>query len=92
MMHRQPVPRPDGRVHVPSIPLPEGKPLNRGNSIAISRDGSMLVVAAGLDEKSHLYLRRLDSFEMELIPGTEGARFPFFSPDGETLGFLPGAR
>ncbi|MCK5375728.1 MAG: serine/threonine-protein kinase [Acidobacteria bacterium] len=72
------------------IPLPVGEPLNRGNNIAISPDGSVLALNAGLDEKSHLYLRRLDSFEMEVIPGTEGAEFPFFSPDGEHLGFFAG--
>jgi len=72
------------------IPLPVGEPLNRGNSIAISRDGSMMALNAGLDEQSHVYLRRLDSFEMELIPGTAGASFPFFSPDGEELGFFSG--
>ena len=72
------------------IRLPVGEPFNRGNSIAISRDGSMLAITAGLDEQSQLYLRRLDSFEMEVIPGTEGAGFPFFSPDGEHLGFFAG--
>jgi serine/threonine protein kinase len=72
------------------IPLPVGEPHNRGNSIAISPDGSVLALNAGLDEKSHLYLRRLDSFEMEVIPGTEGAELPFFSPDGEHLGFFAG--
>ena len=53
------------------IPLPEGKPLNQGDSIALSRDGSVLALNAGLNEQSGIYLRRLDSFEMELIPGTE---------------------
>ncbi len=80
----------DGRVHRSVIPLPVGKPLNHGNSVAISRDGSVLVIAAGLDDESHLYRRRLDTFEMELIPGSEGARFPFFSPGGEKVGFFAG--
>ena len=78
------------RVRRSVIPLPEGKPLNRGNSIAISRDGSLLALNVGLDGQSRLYLRRFDSFEMEAIPGTEGSRFPFFSPDGDQLGFFSG--
>jgi serine/threonine-protein kinase len=72
------------------IPLPVGEPLNRGNSIVISPDGTALALNAGHDEKSQLFIRRLDSFEMEIIPGTEGAGFPFFSPDGEHLGFFAG--
>jgi serine/threonine-protein kinase len=72
------------------IPLPEGKPLNQGNSIALSRDGSLLALNVGLDEQSRLHLRRLDSFEMEAIPGTEASQHPFFSPDGEQLGFFSG--
>jgi len=74
------------------IPLPEGKTLSAGNSVAISRDGSMLALSVGLDENAQIYLRRLDEFEMEPIPGTEGAQAPFFSPDGEQLGFLAGGR
>ena len=42
------------------------------------------------DAGGQLYLRRLDELESEPIPGTEGARFPFFSPDGQWVGF--GAR
>jgi len=74
------------------IPLPEGKTLSAGNSVAISRDGSMLALSVGLDENAQIYLRRLDKFEMEPIPGTEGAQAPFFSPDGEQLGFMAAGR
>jgi serine/threonine-protein kinase len=35
-----------------------------------------------------LYRRDMDSFEVEPIPGTEGAIHPFFSPDGRWVGFL----
>jgi serine/threonine-protein kinase len=69
------------------IPMPAGIPLFWANSLALSADGSMLAISAGLDEPS-LYLRRLDSLEMERIPGTEGAVSAFFSPDGEELAFL----
>jgi WD40 repeat protein len=33
-------------------------------------------------------LRRLDSFESTFIPDTDGATFPFFSPDGRWLAFF----
>ena len=37
---------------------------------------------------THLYLRRLDELDAQRIPGTEGAATPFFSPDGQSLGFI----
>jgi serine/threonine protein kinase len=48
------------------------------SQFAISRDGMQIVALTG----NHLVLRRLDQAEFKPIPGTEGASFPFFSPDG----------
>ena len=70
------------------IPLPEGQTVNWGHPVALSPDGSVLAMNIGLDEQARLFLRHLDSFELELLPGTEGAFFPFFSPDGEELAFI----
>ena len=39
-----------------------------------------------------LYLRAMDSLEARPIPGTEGAVNPFFSPDGQWLGFFAGGK
>ncbi len=39
-----------------------------------------------------LYLRAMDSLEAKPIPGTEGATAPFFSPDGQWLGFFAGGK
>ncbi len=76
-----------------SIDLPEGTilPTGTGRDFAISPDGQSLVyvaedVAAGASEK-RLYLRRLDELGATPIPGTEGAAMPFFSPDGQWVGF-----
>jgi len=72
-----------------SIDLPEGTilPPGVGPDLAISPDGQSLVyVAAGASEKQ-LYIRRLDELEAVPIPGTEGARGPFFSPDGQWMAF-----
>ena len=44
-------------------------------------------VPAGTASPSQLYLRSLDRAEAEPIKGTEGAREPFFSPDGQWVGF-----
>src|SRR5262249_34792820 len=40
---------------------------------------------------SQLYLRALDQMEARPIPGTEDGQHPFFSPDGEWLGFFADA-
>ena len=57
-------------------------------SLALSSDGSHLVYAAAQDGVSRLILRRLDGFEDRVLQGTEGAFHPFFSPDGEWIGFF----
>ena len=75
-------------VHRSQVPSPEGQSFARGDSVAISRDGSMLALATGQGGQSRLYLRRLESLEMEAIENTEGAEYPFFSADGEQLGFF----
>ncbi len=74
-----------------SIALPPGKTLLNSSiePIAISPDGSTVVYSAyGEDRRTQLYLRRLDSFESTPIAGTEGGQCPFFSPNGEWVGFI----
>jgi len=55
--------------------------------IALSPSGSRLVYTARMDGTTRLYLRSLDKVEDRLMPGTDGAQRPFFSPDGEWVGF-----
>jgi serine/threonine-protein kinase len=57
-------------------------------SVALSRDGNLLVYVAQDDDARRLYLRPLDRKEAYPLPGTEGAGSPFFSPDGEWIGFF----
>ncbi len=73
-----------------TILLPEGQSQRRllKAPIAISPDGSLLAYAAEDAEGSGLFLRSLDSFETRKLSGTEGADAPFFSPDGEWVGFF----
>jgi serine/threonine-protein kinase len=56
--------------------------------LALSPDGSTLVVSVERDGKMLLKVRYLDSFEWRDLPGTEGGRHPFFSPEGEWVGFF----
>jgi len=61
----------------------EGRP-----ALALSPDGRTLVYVARRGATTQLYRRQLTSDRAEPIPGTEGAFDPFFSPDGEWIGFV----
>ena len=58
-----------------------------GAMLAWSPDGTRLVYAANVAGTHQLYLRTLDDLEAHPIAGTENAYDPFFSPDGEWVGF-----
>ena len=57
-------------------------------SIAISPDGTRLVYVSGTPTR--LFTRRLDQPRATELPGTQGASGPFFSPDGQWVGFAVG--
>jgi len=61
---------------------------------AVSPDGSKLVYLAneGHAGPPRLWLRSLDQWAPTPLPDTEGARFPFWSPDGSTVAFGAGER
>ena len=55
--------------------------------IAISPDGRRFAYAANLDGTQKIYVRYLDRIAPVALGGTEGAYNPFFSPDGEWVGY-----
>ena len=63
-------------------------PYQAERGIALSPDGRTLVYAGG--PSNRLHVRRIDRIEPIALEGTEGARNPFFSPDGQWLGFFAG--
>ena len=74
-----------------SINLPPGFSLDRSNSsLALSPDGQRLVFAAAGDDGKgqQLWLRSLDSLTIQPLTGTNGATYPFWSPDGRYVGFF----
>ncbi len=73
-----------------SLRFTVGPPQNGdlGPSLALSPDGTRLVFVATKSGKTMLWLRPLDSLEAEPISGTEGGEFPFWSPDGKSIGFF----
>jgi eukaryotic-like serine/threonine-protein kinase len=82
------------RVTRTVITLPPGQRLSGFGdlALAISPDGSQLAYVATTQEAGgetrRIYLRAMNRLEANPIPGTEGAVDPFFSPDGQWLGFF----
>ena len=58
------------------------------NLLALSPSGRILVFAAIRSGVPVLYRRDLGQLTAEPIPGTEGGVQPFFSPDGQWVGFF----
>ncbi|MCG8608725.1 protein kinase, partial [bacterium] len=68
------------------VQLPAERRLEPGSTI--SPNGNHVVYIGRTGDDTQLYLRSLDQFSTIPIKGTEGAREPFFSPDGVWLGFV----
>jgi eukaryotic-like serine/threonine-protein kinase len=55
----------------------------------LSPDGSSIAFATtGADGKTALWVRPTNAVEARELPGADGATFPFWSPDGRSLGFF----
>jgi serine/threonine-protein kinase len=60
-----------------------------GPAAVLSPDGkTLLLVGRAGNDPPRLYVRRLDALEATVLPGTDGATDPFFSPDGEWIGYF----
>jgi eukaryotic-like serine/threonine-protein kinase len=80
--------------HLREIPLPETRleivtpATSDPASFALSLDGHQIVFVASGDGASRLWLRSLASTTAQPLAGTEGAAFPFWSPDSRSIGFF----
>jgi len=74
-----------------SVNLPHGMALSTGPDgggvMALSPDGHYLAFTGYTAGSSQIYLRALGDVEAKPVPHTQGATNPFFSPDGQWLGF-----
>jgi Tol biopolymer transport system component len=68
------------QVNTPATALPM--------HFALSPDGRYLVFVAGENRPERLWLRALDVVEAQPMPRTEGAQFPFWSADSQSIGFF----
>ena len=87
-----PRPASETRTFHSEIKLPEGERLAHfyRQGVALSPDGTQLAFVSGTPPgwvEQRIYLRRLDQWTQQPIPGTEKGLNPFFSPDGKWLGF-----
>jgi serine/threonine-protein kinase len=85
-----PTPSPLARLVLPLGPderLAGPKP-----ALAFSIDGTRLAYAATRGDTQQIYIRALDEPDAKPVSGTEGGEQPFFSPDGEWLGFFAGGK
>jgi Tol biopolymer transport system component len=74
-----------------TVTLPAGDALNLdmdGPALALSPDGTTLVYTGLHENTQQLFVRPLDSVDAKPLPGTDGAFSPFFSPDGQWVGFF----
>src|SRR5437762_3587414 len=63
---------------------------DQGASAVLSPDGALLAFIAqkSTSDNPLLYVRRLDQLQPAPLAGTDGARNPFFSPDGQWVAFF----
>jgi serine/threonine protein kinase/Tol biopolymer transport system component len=78
-------PAPDVRVMKLSLLPPERSSFGH---IAVAPDGSHLAFTAATGGKVQLWVQALDSTEARELAGTQGARFPFWSPDNRFIAFF----
>jgi len=72
-----------------TIPPPENASFN---NIALSADGRTVAFTATREGRRSLWVRSLDSLESRPLAGTEEAVYPFWSPDGQWIGFFSGGK
>ena len=78
-------------VREASVTLPYGQRLafnGANNFLAISPDGHAVAFAARAGGQIQIHVRRLDTREDKVLPGTDDARDLFFSPDGDWVDYF----
>lgn len=74
-----------------TVTLPSDQRLDTSNTasaLALSPDGRRLAYVAYTAGRARLHVRNLDAFVATPLGGTEGAQYPFFSPDGDWVAFF----
>jgi len=87
---------PTTRLHISlgsDDPDQGGLPLvNQGPAFALSPEGQRVAYILNGAAGETLWVRELNSLKVHLLPETTGATAPFFSADGESIGFFAGGQ
>ena len=73
---------------LPTLRLEITTPPTDDPTMALTPDGTRIAFVANQNRVPMVWVRALDGIESRALPGTEGASFPFWSPDGKSLGFF----
>ena len=86
---RRPPPPPAGVPLQFTLQLPPNQHLKQFANVVVSPDGTRIVFAS-IDTTGTpaLWVRRFDSLTSTRIPGTEGAWYPFWSPDSRQVAYF----
>jgi len=79
---------PERAVALPTLRLEITTPPTDDPTMALTVDGSRIAFVANQNRVPMLWVRSLDAVESRVLPGTEGASYPFWAPDGHNLGFF----
>ena len=79
---------PGANPHMPEARVDIMIPTDGRSSFALSPDGSRIAFVASDGGTTRLWIRALDSRSAQLLPGTDGAINPFWSPDSRAVGFF----
>jgi serine/threonine-protein kinase len=70
-----------------NVDLGPGAVRGVNRTVAISPDGTRIAYPVNTGGTTQLATRLLDQMQPAMIPGTDGVADPFFSPDGQWIGF-----
>jgi serine/threonine-protein kinase len=90
----RPTPKAASPVARLAMTLPEGQRFAdlQNPAVAISPQGTLVAYAAESGGRQQLHVRAIDGVESKALAGTEGGINPFFSPDGQWIGFFAQGR
>jgi serine/threonine protein kinase/WD40 repeat protein len=78
---------------IPPVGQRFGSGGNSAGGLSISPDGTMMTFVASIGSgRTSLYLRTLGAEVPRKLPGTEGASYPFWSPDSKQIAFFADAK
>ncbi len=89
-MLSRPTPRAVSPIARLAITLPDNQRFSdlENPALAVSPEGTLVAYAAQSGGRQQLHVRAVDGIESKALAGTDDATNPFFSPDGQWIGFF----